>query len=232
MPRRIAIIMLASLLLSPIAAENPDREPFGRLATPATQQRSLQAKWEGVETDIRADRQVLKACLADRTGCPAAAARLLAIIDDARTRQGLDKYDAVNRAVNAAIGIKSDIEQHGVDDLWSSPLTTFRNGFGDCEDFAIAKYVALGEAGTVPNDLRIVIVRQRSPEFHVVLAARLDRRWMILDIPRSDIIEDTATHYVPRFIIDHRGLREIRLPDRPVADASTAEWPGTATTCG
>jgi Bacterial transglutaminase-like cysteine proteinase BTLCP len=124
------------------------------------------------------------------------------------------------------------MEQHGVADLWSSPLATSRSGFGDCEDFAIAKYVALGEAGTAPDDLRLVIVRQGSREFHVVLAARLDRRWMILDIPGSDLIEDTATGYVPRFIIDHRGIRETRTPDRPVADAPTAEWPGAATTCG
>ena len=228
---RPAVIMFASLLLSPIAAEKLDREPFGRRATPVTQ-RSVQAKWDGVEADIRADRQVLQACVTDRTGCPAAATRFLAIIDDARARRGLDKYDAVNRAVNTAIGIKTDMEQHGVDDLWSSPLATFQSGFGDCEDLAIAKYVALGEAGTAPDDLRLVIVPQRSREFHVVLAARLDHHWMILDIPHNDIIEDTATGYVPRFIIDHRGIREIRLPDRPVADASTTEWPGTATTCG
>lgn len=228
---RLAVIIFASVMLSPIAAEKLDREPFGRLATPATQ-RSVQAKWEAVERDIRADREVLEACITDRMGCPAAAVRFLAIIDDARARRGLDKYDAVNRAVNTAIGIKTDMEQHGVAELWSSPLATFRSGFGDCEDFAIAKYVALGEAGTAPDDLRLVIVRPRSREFHVVLAARLDRHWMILDIPRLDIIDDTATDYVPRFIVDHRGIREIRLPDRQVADAPTAEWPVTATTCG
>ena len=228
---RLAVIIFASLLLSPLAAETLDREPFGRLATPAAQ-RSVQAKWDGVEIDIRADRRVLQACVTDRAGCSAAAARFLAIIDDARARRGLDRYDAVNRAVNTAIGIRTDREQHGVAELWSSPLATFRSGFGDCEDLAIAKYVALGEAGTAPDDLRLVIVRPRNHEFHVVLAARLDRHWMILDISRSDIVEDTATDYVPRFIIDHRGIREIRLPDHPVADASTAASPGAATTCG
>jgi predicted transglutaminase-like cysteine proteinase len=41
----------------------------------------------------------------------------------------------------------SDLAQYGVTELWASPLTTFAAGAGDCEDYAIAKYVALRQAG-------------------------------------------------------------------------------------
>ena len=46
-----------------------------------------------------------------------------------------------------AIRYVSDYAQHGEADRWSAPLATFATGKGDCEDYAIAKYVALREAG-------------------------------------------------------------------------------------
>ena len=49
----------------------------------------------------------------------------------------------MNERVNSAIRYMRDDEQWGVPDLWSTPLTTFATGFGDCEDYVIAKYVAV-----------------------------------------------------------------------------------------
>ena len=43
--------------------------------------------------------------------------------------------------------MSSDFTQHGEADRWSAPLATFATAKGDCEDYAIAKYVALREAG-------------------------------------------------------------------------------------
>ena len=36
-----------------------------------------------------------------------------------------------------------DLEQYGEIDVWSSPLATLDPGAGDCEDYAIAKFIAL-----------------------------------------------------------------------------------------
>ena len=49
---------------------------------------------------------------------------------------------ALNRAINLAIIPTSDLVQWGVVDRWSAPLETFTTHRGDCEDYAIAKYVA------------------------------------------------------------------------------------------
>ena len=40
-----------------------------------------------------------------------------------------------------------DLEHHGQIDVWSSPLATLARGAGDCEDYAIAKFIALQRAG-------------------------------------------------------------------------------------
>jgi predicted transglutaminase-like cysteine proteinase len=55
-------------------------------------------------------------------------------------------------------GFARMVAQWGEVDVWSSPLVTFNTGAGDCEDYAIAKYVALQMTGISAEDLRIVVV--------------------------------------------------------------------------
>jgi len=75
----------------------------------------------------------------------------------------------------------SDLAQYGAEDVWSSPLVTLRQCAGDCEDYAIAKFVALRHAGISPDDLRIVIMHDTMRgEDHAVAAARLDGHWLML----------------------------------------------------
>jgi predicted transglutaminase-like cysteine proteinase len=76
----------------------------------------------------------------------------------------------------------SDIQQYGLDDYWASPLEMLTSHAGDCEDYAIAKYVALQAAGVAPDDLRLVIVRDlRHQATHAVLAVHQDGEWLLLD---------------------------------------------------
>jgi hypothetical protein len=50
---------------------------------------------------------------------------------------------------------RSDRELHGVDDRWDAPLEFMARGAGDCEDFAIAKYFMLLQAGIDARDLKL-----------------------------------------------------------------------------
>ncbi len=104
----------------------------------------------------------------------------------------------------------SDLAQYGEIDVWTSPLVTFAHGAGDCEDYAIAKFVALRLAGVDPGDLRIVIMRDTiRGEDHAVAAARLDGHWLTLDNRRMAMIEDTQVrNYRPTFVIDRSGIMQ------------------------
>ena len=110
--------------------------------------------------------------------------------------------------------MSSDFAQHGEADRWSAPLATFATGKGDCEDYAIAKYVALSEAGFPRDDLQLVLVRDRAVrQDHAVLAARLDGHWLILDSRRSELMNDSeATSFTPLFAINHRGVQLFAAP--------------------
>lgn len=162
-------------------------------------------KWAGLQRRLDDELVQLALCDGDREGCVSPAAlKLLAIVDAARTREGRARYGEINRAINLAIKATSDLAQYGEIDVWASPLVTFSRGAGDCEDYAIAKLVALRLAGIATNDLRMVIVHDFvRGEDHAIAAAKLDGRWLTLDNRRMAMVEDVdARHYRPIYVID------------------------------
>jgi predicted transglutaminase-like cysteine proteinase len=183
-------------------------EPFG-LFTATLSAGGVRAKWLDVDHRLDDERVQLALCDGDRERCVSAPAlQLLAIVDNARARDGRARIGEINRAINLAIRPVSDLAQYGQVDVWTSPLVTFAHGAGDCEDYAIAKYAALRLAGVAPEDLRIVIMRNTiSGEDHAVTAARLDGHWLTLDNNRMALIEDADLRNVrPTFVIDQRGV--------------------------
>ena len=129
-------------------------------------------------------------------------------------RSAIEKLAAVNHYVNARVSFVDDSRQYGVADLWTSAADTLRRGRGDCEDYAIAKYVALSESGFPRDDLRLVLARDRAVrQDHAVLAARLDGHWLILDSRRADLMNDSqVTSLTPLYAINHRGVQLLAAP--------------------
>jgi predicted transglutaminase-like cysteine proteinase len=199
--------------LPTLAGEEAGKEPFGLFAF-RVPDGVLWHKWKGIEADVARDQVVLNQCRAGLESCPSHAARFLALIDAVASKSGRARLDEANHAVNGAITYVNDSVQHGEADRWSAPLLTLATGKGDCEDYAIAKYVALQEAGFSRDDMRVVLVRDRAVgQEHAVLAARIDDRWLILDNRRSELIEDLdAPSLTPLFAINHSGVRIFALP--------------------
>jgi predicted transglutaminase-like cysteine proteinase len=218
------------------AADSVGPEPFGLFSFRAPDG-ALWRKWRGVEADMSKDKDVLERCKKDAAACPSYAAQFSRVIESVKSKSGRARLDEANRSVNLAIRYVSDMAQYGEADRWSSALSTFKTAQGDCEDYAIAKYVALTEAGVASEDLRIVLVRDRSiREDHAVLAAHLDGHWMILDNRRSELVEDNdIKSFTPLFAINYRGVQLFATPYArrdgdadalPAADAGATEWSG------
>jgi predicted transglutaminase-like cysteine proteinase len=189
---------------------NSSAEPFGLFASQLTEG-GLRDKWQGVARQLDDEMLVLALCQEDRLHCRSSAAlQFLTIVDNARGREGRARLGEINRAINLAIRPMSDLVQYGSIDVWSSPLATFARGAGDCEDYAIAKYVALLVSGIPAEDLRLVIVRDTMrQEDHAIVTARLEGRWLMLDNRRMAMVEDAqATNYRPTFVIDHEGVKQ------------------------
>jgi predicted transglutaminase-like cysteine proteinase len=188
-------------------------EPFGLAAVPVAGGGVL-TKWHGVEAGIRADNEILTRCRDGNERCPAAAQNFLAIVAQGRALSCRARIGVINRAINLAIQPMSDLAQWGVPDRWSAPLETFGTGRGDCEDYAIAKYVALTEAGVAAADVKLVIVRNTAvDEDHAVVAVRLDGNWIVLDNRWLTLVEaDAMPEVIPLFVLDGDGVRRFAPP--------------------
>ena len=216
----------------PTSSEAQGDEPFG-LITFRAPDGLLWAKWRKLEAELAGEAQVLSQCQADPTHCSSGAARkYLAMIEEGRRLQGRVKIAWINRTINAAIRYTTDQDQYGVPDLWTAPLATLNSGQGDCEDYAIAKYVALRDAGFSSEDLRLVIVRDRvARQDHAVTGVRQDGRWLMLD-NRHDILleQKDAGHFIPLFAIDQQGVKLFAAPfDRAPATAPALVVSGSPT---
>lgn len=85
----------------------------------------------------------------------------LGAIAAARALPEETKLRRINDFVNRNIAFDDDISIWQQSDYWATPLETIGQGSGDCEDFAIIKYVALRQAGIPANKLRLIYVKAR-----------------------------------------------------------------------
>lgn len=209
------------------------REPFGR-GTWVPSGGGLLEKWLAVWRRWKDEKRALDACRDDRPQCADPAARkLLAIIDTARALRGRAQLGEINRAINLAIKPVDDLKAHGKTDVWSSPLETLASRAGDCEDYAIAKFAALLEAGVPAENLRLMVVRDSArSDDHAVVAAKLDDAWLVLDNRRLVMLTDMQlANYSPLLQLDGEGARRYAGASPVATDGLRAEQlkPGTVT---
>ena len=82
------------------------------------------------------------------------------------------KLKRVNEFFNQKIQFGDDIKIWGMPDYWATPLEVLGRREGDCEDFAIAKYVTLKLMGVPSAKMRLNYVRARfgGPQSQIVQA--------------------------------------------------------------
>jgi len=113
-----------------------------------------------------------------------------------------DKIHAVNAQVNQKPYV-SDQENWGQSDYWETPLEFMKRG-GDCEGYAIAKYVALRALGVREDQLRLAIVQDTQKNVpHAVLIVYVQDEIYILDNQIQNLIDGrSAGRYRPIYSIN------------------------------
>ncbi len=92
----------------------------------------------------------------------------------------MEQLSKVNAYVNA-VRFREDRENWGRSDYWAGPGEFFARG-GDCEDYAIAKYISLRRLGYPAERLRVVVLRdQRRRQSHAILAVDHNGKTLVLD---------------------------------------------------
>ena len=141
-----------------------------------------------------------------------------------KVKGALQQLAAVNGYVNRT-AYQSDQQRFGVVDHWATPAE-FLGRSGDCEDYAIAKYLSLRHLGWDERNLRILVLNDENRrELHAVLIAYHGGTAYVLDNLVPDVQEHTAIrHYRPIFSINvwawffHEGWS----PHAPAAVVSSA----------
>jgi predicted transglutaminase-like cysteine proteinase len=126
------------------------------------------------------------------------------------------QLERVNAFFHRAVRYRTDQQLYGREDYWASPLETLGNGLGDCEDWAIAKYITLRHLGIPDERLRLIYVRAqiggaRSPitQAHMVLGyyPSPDSEPIILDSLISAVLPASErSDLSPVFSFNSRGI--------------------------
>lgn len=127
-----------------------------------------------------------------------------ALVKNLRGLSRREQLRAANSELNKVRYI-TDIENWGLPDYWAT-IGQFLIRDGDCEDYAIAKYMTLKALGFPPADMRILIVQDLNLGVpHAVLAVRFEGQWLILDNQIREVMPDKAiVHYRPIYSINEQ----------------------------
>ena len=110
----------------------------------------------------------------------------------------------VNKMMNLADYVQ-DQTNWGISDYWASP-GEFLAKFGDCEDYAIAKYMALKYLGLPAESMRVVAVKDLNLKVgHAILAVYLEDSVVILDNQIKIVVDSRKIrHYEPVYSINEK----------------------------
>ncbi|WP_298839411.1 transglutaminase-like cysteine peptidase [uncultured Salinicola sp.] len=91
------------------------------------------------------------------------------LIDQLQGRSVETQLKGVNDFFNQ-LRFVDDVDVWQVEDYWATPFEFLGVGAGDCEDFAMAKYLTLRELGVPDNQLRLHYVKYIPyDQFHMVV---------------------------------------------------------------
>ncbi|MCC6470294.1 MAG: transglutaminase-like cysteine peptidase [Alphaproteobacteria bacterium] len=111
---------------------------------------------------------------------------------------------AVNTYMNRRSYIE-DLPNYGVPDYWATPRE-FLTRDGDCEDYAIAKFMSLRTLGFKPDELRLVVLQDLNLNVaHAVLVVYHEGKALLLDNQIRQVVETSQVrHYRPLYSINEQ----------------------------
>jgi predicted transglutaminase-like cysteine proteinase len=125
--------------------------------------------------------------------------QLVARLADRPRREKIDRVNAFFNRMPYAV----DASTWGIADYWATPFQ-FLGRSGDCEDYAIAKFVTLRQLGLASEEMRIVVVDDLNLRAaHAVLVVADGERLLVLDNQVPDVVESRRIlHYRPVFSLN------------------------------
>ncbi len=194
------LVVVIAAAPRPAAAESAEPGLFNTREVRSTDLRRFK-KWNEMLARYAAEAAQAAKCDA-AAGVACAYAEWNAFLDGIRQADRWHQLDAVNRYVNAREYVP-DETNWGVKDHWATPGEFFARS-GDCEDFAIVKYLSLKRLGWTDQELRIVAVEDRRLGIgHAIVVASVGGQTYALDNQLASVLEtEKLAHYSPVYSIN------------------------------
>ena len=159
------------------------------------------AKWTGMLARFGREQATAQQGCAGEAACTEWR-RILGALDGLDLRS---KLDLVNAAVNRHPYVASQMNW-GESNHWETPFEFFRRS-GQCQDYAIAKYLLLRAAGVPAAQLRVLVLRDTALGLdHAVTVAYVEGEAFLLDNQISTVVPvDSVHHYQPYYSINEAG---------------------------
>lgn len=191
----VAILAMSMVPANAIAIPNP----FFSGRWQSHDDLSAFTKWTAVMPRYESAKADVEEC--DGEDClPQQWEKLLTLLEDKPVKRQLD---AVNTFFNA-IPYVEDSDNYGMTDYWQTPYEMMKRG-GDCEDYAIAKYISLKRLGVAESKMRIMIVQDNNLGgiMHAILEVKIDGATYLLDNQASKVTTaNKVFHYRPIYAIN------------------------------
>jgi predicted transglutaminase-like cysteine proteinase len=168
-------------------------------------------KWTGVleRYEGEAPSELQKCSVTAAEPCHIAKWRIF--LNKLKDRTPVEQLQFVNQYLNRYAYLLDPVN-YGKKDYWATPRE-FMYRLGDCEDYAISKYVSLLHLGWPKDQMRILVLQDLNLNVpHAVLVVYLEGQALILDNQIPQVINATRIkHYKPIFSINeqrwwlHRG---------------------------
>jgi predicted transglutaminase-like cysteine proteinase len=128
-----------------------------------------------------------------------------AVIDGLRGKELMTQLREINLEMNDRRYVTDPVNWN-LPDYWATPFQFLRKN-GDCEDYAISKYMALRDLGIAVDDMRIVVLNDLNLRIaHAVLAVYVNGEPYILDNQISTVVPASSIHhYQPVYSINEAG---------------------------
>ena len=201
---KLALVMAFGVFLPATAVA---AETTGLFNSVEFKGRSIKAlpRWVRVLEKVSEEKEVLRACRQSFQNCttPALLAWREFVVSHEAGPVSRQTLQDLNDFVNQWSYI-TDMNNWGKRDYWASPLEFLENS-GDCEDYAIMKYVALKELGVLQSDMRIVVVQDTVRDIaHAVLAVYLDgEEPLVMDSLFDTVLShDKIKQYIPHYSVN------------------------------
>jgi len=135
-----------------------------------------------------------------------------------------EQINFLNKAINDSAPYTDDMVAFNKRDHWATPKELLEKG-GDCEDYAISKFLILQQIGFKGKDLRVVIVRDKKKRLlHAICTVPIEDDIFVMD----NTFDEPVSHirlmkYIPLYSYNRENQWSHIVTNKIRADFITLE---------